>query len=106
MATTATCLPSTLPPKSSTAICAATTEPCPPTSEYNPDISVSTPILTTSSEIFIGPCWAIAAGAHAANTAAHDRTQILARFIFPSPNYAIRSDAQILVQQIEAGIQI
>src|SRR6516162_4823102 len=43
-------LPSTFPPKSSTAICAAATEPGPLRSEYRPVISVSTPILTTSSD--------------------------------------------------------
>src|SRR3954468_3965493 len=44
-------LPSTLPPKSSTAICAAVTEPCPVGVEAGPFMSVSTPILTTSSDI-------------------------------------------------------
>src|SRR6516225_7581287 len=43
-------LPSTFPPKSLTAICAAATEPGPLRSEYRPVISVSTPILTTSSD--------------------------------------------------------
>src|SRR5215469_9802687 len=43
-------LPSTFPPKSSTAICAAATEPRPLRSEYRPVISVSTPILTTPSD--------------------------------------------------------
>src|SRR5665213_827342 len=43
-------LPSTLPPKSSTAICAAVTEPWPVGVDAGPDMSVSTPILTTSSE--------------------------------------------------------
>ena len=43
-------LPSTLPPKSSTAICAAVTEPWPVGVEAGPFMSVSTPILTTSSE--------------------------------------------------------
>src|SRR6267378_6007866 len=51
-------LPSTLPPKSSTAICAAVTEPWPVGVDAGPFISVRTPILTTSSEI-----WASAAGA-------------------------------------------
>src|SRR5258705_1232788 len=48
--------PNTLPPKSSTAICAAVTEPWPVGLEPGPFISVRTPILTTSSEI-----WATAA---------------------------------------------
>src|SRR6516164_3451359 len=43
-------LPITFPPKSSTAICAAATEPRPLRSEYRPVISVSTPILTTPSD--------------------------------------------------------
>src|SRR5689334_1161823 len=43
-------LSSTLPPKSSTAICAAVTEPCPVGVEAGPFMSVSTPILTTSSD--------------------------------------------------------
>ena len=45
-------LPKTLPPKSSTAICAAVTEPWPVGVDAGPDMSVSTPILTTSSEIW------------------------------------------------------
>src|SRR5437899_2317526 len=44
-------LPSTLPPKSSTAICAAVTEPWPVGVDAGPFMSVRTPILTTSSEI-------------------------------------------------------
>src|SRR5450756_998471 len=43
-------LPSTLPPKSSTAICAAVTDPWPVGVEAGPFMSVRTPILTTSSE--------------------------------------------------------
>jgi hypothetical protein len=49
-------LPKTVPPKSSTAICAAVTEPWPVGVEAGPFMSVSTPILTTSSET-----WASAA---------------------------------------------
>src|SRR4029077_12882444 len=45
-------LPRTLPPKSSTAICAAVTEPWPVGVDAGPFMSVSTPILTTSSEIW------------------------------------------------------
>src|SRR6185437_7942526 len=44
-------LPSTLPPKSSTAICAAVTEPWPVGVDAGPFMSVKTPILTKSSEI-------------------------------------------------------
>src|SRR3954471_4012640 len=43
-------LPSTLPPKSSTAICAAVTDPWPVGVDAGPFISVRTPILTTSSD--------------------------------------------------------
>src|SRR5450755_4300314 len=50
-------LPSTVPPKSSTAICAAVTEPCPVGVDAGPFMSVRTPILTMSSEI-----WAHAPG--------------------------------------------
>src|ERR1700761_2383639 len=50
-------LPNTVPPKSSTAICAAVTDPCPVGVEAGPFMSVSTPILTKLSDI-----WAKAAG--------------------------------------------
>src|SRR3954451_17434241 len=43
-------LPKTLPPKSSTAICAAVTDPWPVGVDAGPFISVRTPILTTSSD--------------------------------------------------------
>ncbi len=43
-------LPSTVPPKSSIAICAAVTEPWPVGAEAGPFMSVSTPILTMSSD--------------------------------------------------------
>src|SRR2546429_7456565 len=45
-------LPSTVLPKSSTAICAAVTEPWPVGVDAGPFMSVRTPILTTSSEIW------------------------------------------------------
>ena len=48
---TTTGLPKTVPPKSSTAICAAVTDPCPVGVDAGPFMSVSTPIFTTSSEI-------------------------------------------------------
>ena len=44
--------PRTLPPKSSTAIFTATSEPSPEKSEYTPLKSVRTPSFTTRSEIF------------------------------------------------------
>ena len=44
-------LPKTLPPKSSTAICAAAIDPGPVAVAAGPDTSVNTPIFTTSSEI-------------------------------------------------------
>src|SRR3974377_2347350 len=44
--------PTTVPPKSSTAICAAATEPGPSAADDGPDISVRTPLFTTSSETF------------------------------------------------------
>src|ERR1700722_1954177 len=50
-------LPSTLPPKSSTAICAAVTDPWPVDVDAGPFMSVRTPILTMSSDI-----WADAGG--------------------------------------------
>src|SRR3954469_21559059 len=40
--------PATLPPRSSTAICAASSEPLPPMSAYGPDMSVSTPMTILS----------------------------------------------------------
>src|SRR5215467_4629946 len=43
-------LPRTVPPKSSAAIRAATTEPIPLRSEYRPDMSARTPIFTASFE--------------------------------------------------------
>src|SRR3954452_25422777 len=43
-------LPSPLPPKSSSAICAAVTDPCPVGVDAGPFMSVSTPILTTPSD--------------------------------------------------------
>src|SRR5438270_10732120 len=45
-------LPSTVLPKSSIAICADVTEPWPVGVDAGPFMSVSTPILTTSSEIW------------------------------------------------------
>src|SRR6478752_4638499 len=59
-------LPSTLPPKSSIAICAAVTEPWPVGVEAGPFMSVSTPILTTSSDTWA--CANVDASIVAANT--------------------------------------
>src|SRR5580693_8632493 len=62
-------LPSTLPPKSSTAICAAVTEPWPVGVDAGPFMSVRTPILTASSEICArAACDANVAAANAAST--------------------------------------
>src|SRR5258705_7371397 len=61
-------LPSTLPPKSSIAICAAVTEPWPVGVDAGPFMSVSTPILTTSSEIWARAACDRAAAASAAST--------------------------------------
>src|SRR5450631_3816608 len=72
-------LPSTLPPKSSTAICAAVTEPWPVGVDAGPFISVSTPILTTSSEI----CASAAGAANIAAPSAASRDRILADILFP-----------------------
>ncbi|KAF1056390.1 MAG: hypothetical protein GAK34_00316 [Delftia tsuruhatensis] len=58
--TTSIFLPSTWPPKSATAIFAASTEPRPAVSAYRPDMSLSTPMRTTSSDI----CCACAAAVH------------------------------------------
>src|SRR6266481_500545 len=62
-------LPSTVPPKSSTAICAAVTEPWPVGVDAGPFMSVRTPILTTSSEICAraGDASAAAASSPSAN---------------------------------------
>src|SRR5262249_52374877 len=58
--------PRTLPPKSSTAIWAATSEPVPVASDAGPDMSVRTPILTTLSEIWAcAPSKAMADNANA-----------------------------------------
>src|ERR1700690_1426357 len=76
---TLTGLPSPLPPKSSTAICAAVTEPWPVGVDAGPFMSVSTPILTTSSEI-----WARAAGdADSAASKAANIDIVLANILSP-----------------------
>src|ERR1700749_215900 len=61
-------LPSTVPPKSSIAICAAVTEPWPVGAEAGPFMSVSTPILTTSSDTCASAGEANAVAANAAST--------------------------------------
>src|SRR5882724_6918143 len=62
-------LPCTVPPKSSTAICAAVTEPWPVGVDAGPFMSVRTPILTKSSEICAraGDASAAAASSPSAN---------------------------------------
>src|SRR5437667_9596646 len=74
-------LPSTLPPKSSIAICAAVTEPWPVGVAAGPFMSVSTPILTTSSEI----CASAAVDASIAAAHAPNKNIFLANISFP-PN--------------------
>src|SRR6266702_3783554 len=64
-------LPSTLPPKSSIAICAAVTEPWPVGVDAGPFMSVSTPILTTLSDICANT--AVDASIAAASTPNMDR---------------------------------
>src|SRR2546423_5844823 len=70
-------LPSTLPPKSSTAICAAVTEPWPVGVDAGPFISVRTPILTTSSEI----CASAAVDASIAAASAPNLARFLANIL-------------------------
>src|SRR5450631_4393226 len=84
---TVTGLPNTLPPKSSTAICAAVTEPWPVGVEAGPFMSVSTPILTTSSEI-----WARADGGErtaAANAASMVSCLVEITDVLPLPSGAL-----------------
>src|SRR3954449_13401127 len=65
-------LPSTVPPKSSDAMLAAKNEPGPVLSDWVPLMSVSTPILTTSSET----CACEASGASTMAAAAPKRASI------------------------------
>src|SRR5450432_2145447 len=69
-------LTSTLPPKSSTAICAAVTEPWPVGVDAGPFMSVRTPILTTSSET-----WASAGGVDRAAAAKAASTDSLTAIV-------------------------
>src|SRR6187402_1522303 len=75
-------LPSTLPPKSSSAICAAVTEPWPVGVDAGPFMSVRTPILTTSSETCAGA--AVDASSAAATIPSLDR--FLANILSPPWN--------------------
>ena len=68
--TISTFIPLPAAPKSSTAICAASTEPGPAMSAYRLDMSLSTPILTTSSET-----WALAVPGAAASSCKRARHQ-------------------------------
>src|SRR6476660_5720606 len=91
-------LPSTLPPKSSTAICAAVTEPWPVGVEAGPFMSVRTPILTTSSEI-----WARAAcddKAAAANAASTDSFLTEIKTVLP---LSFGTSAVLLDRELELG---
>src|ERR1700748_1931478 len=72
-------LPATLPPKSSTAICAAVTEPWPVGVEAGPFMSVRTPILTTLSDT----CACAADGDSAAIAHATDSDSFLASIWSP-----------------------
>src|ERR1019366_6613546 len=88
-------LPSTLPPKSSTAICAAVTEPWPVGVDAGPFMSVRTPILTMSSET-----WASADGddkTAAANAASMDifPAEITAVLPLPSGALAVLLDREL-----------
>ncbi len=65
--TTSIGLPSTLPPKSSTAMRTAVTEPAPERSDSAPPMSVSTPIFTTSPDTVP---WAVASKETEQNAAA------------------------------------
>src|SRR5437868_7039894 len=72
-------LPSTLPPKSSIAICTAVTEPWPVGVEAGPFMSVSTPILTTSSET----CASAADDASIAAAPSRHAEKFLKNILFP-----------------------
>src|SRR5258705_11191878 len=72
-------LPSTLPPKRSMAIGAGVTEPWPVGVEAGPFMSVSTPILTTSSEI----CASAAVDASIAAASAPSENRFLANILSP-----------------------
>src|SRR5882762_3113783 len=76
-------LPSTVPPKSSTAICAAVTEPWPVGVDAGPFMSVRTPILTTSSEICAraGDASAAAASSPSANPRLAEIKAVLPNFL-------------------------
>src|SRR5262249_22535911 len=65
-------LPKTLPPKSSMAICTAATEPGPSAPDEGPDMSVRTPIFTTSSET-CALAGSVAAIDNAASATSHKR---------------------------------
>src|SRR5688572_21434601 len=86
-------------PKSSTARRAAATEPGPVRSACGPDMSFTTPILTTPSET----C-ACALPAASANTA--PASTFLFIFIAIPPLKGSYSDSQILVQQIHSSLQL
>src|SRR5262245_26434144 len=72
-------LPSTLPPKSSIAICADVTEPWPVGVDAGPFMSVRTPILTTSSE----SCASAAVDASSATARIPSLDSFPANIVFP-----------------------
>src|SRR5580693_5010677 len=94
--------PITLPPKSSAAIWAATTEPGPARSEYAPVMSVSTPTFTTSSEI----CAAAEPAAHRASATVRARFRLV-RAMGPPLSLDLRrfSDAEEALERLSAALQ-
>src|SRR5271154_4243004 len=94
-------LPSTVPPKSSIAIFVAVTEPWPVGVDAGPFMSVSTPILTTSSEI-----WALAiveASIAAVNAPSTDR--FLANILSPPVTSGAFGRDWFFFQSFTAGRQ-
>src|ERR1700722_8600756 len=84
-------LPSTVGPNSSTAICAATTDPGPLLSRPQLDRSVRTPIRTTSSEICADAACDIATSM--AQAKAYLLTAVSPRFLFVYRRIAQDSNA-------------
>src|ERR1700682_1168312 len=97
-------LPSTLPPKSSAAIWAATTEPGPARSEYAPVMSVSTPIFTTASEI----CAAAEPATQRASAAVSARLQVVRGMgppLVEVMRWDTRSDTEEFLQRLDTSLQ-
>src|SRR5271155_190785 len=85
-------LPCTVPPKSLIAISAACTEPGPARSAYRPDRSVSTAILTSSSEICARAVPAPSTSAAATHNPTERPTDIEIRIVPPPPRVAAGVD--------------